>query len=268
MRPFGTVLEWLGVLRSLFIYWRPGRQRALRRLYRPLVRSGDLVFDVGAHLGDRSAAFASLGARVVALEPQPRVAAWLRRLVGRNERITIRTEAVGRAPGTASLAVSRRTPTVSTLSGTWRKTVRSTNASFRNVRWEERVEVPVTTLDRLIETYGLPRFCKIDVEGYEAEVLAGLTRPLPALSVEYVSGALEVAIDCVRRLEDLGRYEFNAVPGETRTFLFDRWRKSEPIVEWLKAGAGGASSGDLYARAQPEPPRRPADSDEGTAHRG
>ena len=51
---------WIGLARSLFVYWRPGRQRGLRRLYAPFVCAGDLVFDVGAHLGDRSAAFAAI----------------------------------------------------------------------------------------------------------------------------------------------------------------------------------------------------------------
>jgi len=239
---------WLGLFRSLVVYWRPGRQRALKRLYRPLVGTGDLVFDVGAHLGDRTAAFAALGARVVALEPQPAVRRWLERIVGLSERVTVSGEAVGRTVGTARLAVSKRTPTLSTLADDWRAKMPEANPTFRNVRWEETVEVPVTTLDALIERYGVPRFCKIDVEGYEAEVLAGLSEPVPGLSVEFVSGGLEVAVACVRRLEALGSYEFNAIRGERRTFLFDGWQTGESMARWLRDGAGGASSGDVYAR--------------------
>ena len=239
---------WLGLLRSLVVYWRPGRQHALKRLYRPLVKPGDLVFDIGAHLGDRTAAFAALGARVVALEPQPAVRRWLERIVGLREGVTVSGEAVGRAVGTARLAVSRRTPTLSTLADDWRAKLPEANPTFRNVRWDETVEVPVTTLDVLIERYGVPRFCKIDVEGYEAEVLAGLSEPVPGLSVEFVSGGLEVAVACVRRLEALGSYEFNAIRGERRSFVFDGWQTGESMARWLGDGAGGASSGDVYAR--------------------
>lgn len=249
--------EWLGLLRSLAIYWRPGHRRGLVRLYRTFVEPGDLVFDIGAHLGDRTAAFAALGARVVALEPHPRLLPWLNRLVSGREGVLIRAEAVGPAPGSATLAMSRRTPTVSTLAHDWRGRIGRTNPTFARVRWEEGVEVPLTTLDALIREHGLPRFCKIDVEGYEAQVLQGLSVALPAVSMEFVSGSLGVARECVDRLQELAEYEFNAIRGEGRTFLFDGWRSADQIRGWLDGGAGDASSGDLYARRIPDTPRGP-----------
>ena len=244
--------RWLGLVRSLIMYWRPGRQRGLRKLYGPFVGAGDLVFDVGAHLGDRTAAFRRLGARVVALEPQPAVRRWLVLLVGRSRDVSVRAEAVGRTVGTARLALSHRTPSVSSLAEDWPNTLPERNPGFRGVRWDESVEVPVTTLDALIEQYGLPRFCKIDVEGYEAEVLAGLRHPIPALSVEFVAGALDVAEACVRRLEALGDYEFNAIEGEERRFMSKRWLAAEEMVAWLRDGGGSVSSGDVYARLRGE----------------
>ena len=249
---WSRVEKWLGLVRSLIIYWRPGRQRGLRGLYRPFVGVGDLAFDVGAHLGDRTAAFRKLGARVVALEPQPAVRRWLVLLVGRNRDVSVRAEAVGRAVGTARLALSHLTPTMSSLADGWPDTLPERNPGFRGVRWDDSVTVQVTTLDALIEQYGLPRFCKIDVEGYEAEVLAGLTHPIPSVSVEFVSGGLEVAAACIRRLDELGTYEFNAIVGERRGFVFSGWVRSGGIADWLDEGAGGASSGDIYARLEEE----------------
>jgi len=250
--------RWWGVLRSLVVYWRPGRQRGLRSLYRPFVEEGDLVFDVGAHLGDRTAAFHSLGARVVSLEPQAHLIPWLDRLVGRRKGVTVRQTAVGAREGSLSLWVSPTNPTVSTVAGEWKDRVTEANPGFRDVRWDEEERVPCTTLDALIEEFGEPAFCKIDVEGHEAEVLAGLSRPVPALSVEFVAGTLDVPLRCVHRLEDLGRYAYNVVSGEARHYLLEEWADADEISAWLAAGAGSVASGDLYARRRaagsPPPP--------------
>lgn len=245
--------ELSGLARSLWLYRRPGRQRGLRRLYAPFVGDGDLVFDVGAHVGDRSLAFAALGARVVAFEPQPMLAAWLRRSLGRNPRIELVEQAVGAEAGMAELQISRATPTVSSLNARWTRAIGARNPGFSRVRWDRQVDVAVTTLDRLIEIHGRPRFCKIDVEGHEAEVLAGLSQPVRALSVEFVAGALEVARACVDRLEQLGDYRFDFVIGERREFQWREWRSADAVRDWLAHGADDVASGDLYARLAEAP---------------
>lgn len=237
-----------GLLRSLVIYRRPFRQKGLRELYRGFVQPGDLVFDVGAHMGDRTRAFADLGATVVAFEPQPQLRALLTRLEARQPLVTVRSEAIGASIGEASLAISQATPTVSTMASTWRQGIGAANETFRNVQWEERVTVHVVTLDSLIARYGLPAFCKIDVEGYEPEVLAGLNRAIPALSIEFVAGSLDGTRACIQRLAELGHYEYNVILGEGRSFAFARWLTPDDLLKWLDNGAGRASSGDVYAR--------------------
>ena len=240
------IASWMGLIRSLIIYWRPGRQNTLRKFYSKLVSANDLVFDVGAHLGDRSSAFAWLGAKVVSIEPQPEINKWLRRLVGRNRKITIIDEALGGMVGTSQLAISQLTPTVSTVADSWKDRIVTANPSFSWVRWDHTVEVKVTTLDMLIATHGVPHYCKIDVEGYELDVLKGLSYKIDLISFEFVYGDIEAAISCIEYLEGLGSYEYNIVIGEEKKFKLERWIYQREIIQMLVSEE--SSSGDLYAR--------------------
>jgi FkbM family methyltransferase len=240
----------LGFGRSLAIYFgQPWRTRALHRHYRPFLGPGDLAFDVGAHVGNHARCFARLGARVVAIEPQPAFAAWLRWLFRNQPRITVVESALAAAPGMVELYRSPRTPTVATVSRKWMAAA-GASAGFERVRWTEGIAVAATTLDTLIARHGLPRFCKIDVEGYEAEVLQGLSRPIPVVSFEYLPAALEVAADAAAALAALGPYRFNLTIGEHRRFLWPAWRPRAELEAWLRARHPNERSGDVYARLE------------------
>lgn len=236
-----------GILRSLVIYYgRPWQKRRLRQLYAPFVTPGALCFDIGAHVGNRIQTWTALGARVVAVEPQPRCMHLLRRWYGSRTEVTLVEAALGAQPGQATLHVSRATPTVSTLATDWIATVRQ-DASFAGVAWDETVTVPVLTLDQLIARHGIPAFCKIDVEGYEGAVLRGLSQPLPALSFEYLPAALERAQDCLNRLAALGDYRYNWSRGESHRLRAAHWLTGTDLLTALPQLAS-AGSGDIYAR--------------------
>ncbi len=240
-----------GLARSLAMYHAiPFRARRLDRLYAPFVAAGDLCFDVGAHAGNRVRSWRRLGARVIAVEPQPDFVRLLRLLHRRDPDVVVEATALGREPGGATLLVSEATPTVSTLSRSWVEQVRA-GAGFERVRWAREVEVPVTTLDRLIDRHGLPDFVKVDVEGYEAEVLAGLSSPVRALSFEYLASAKDVALACVERLAALGGYRYRWSVGESHRLVEGPWLDSREIVEVLSSLAPEAGSGDVYARLAP-----------------
>src|SRR5271169_224505 len=103
---FDSVRAARGVIRSLRIYYGDRRRRgALDRHYAGFVGAGDLVFDIGGHVGDRVASFRRLGARVVVAEPQPALAKPLRLLSGRDRDVTIEEAAVGRSTGTVALRI-------------------------------------------------------------------------------------------------------------------------------------------------------------------
>lgn len=238
----------LGLAVSIGVYrLNLPKQRRIRRLYRQFVDPGDLAFDVGAHVGDRTWALRALGCRVVAVEPQPAPLALLRRLYGRAPDVVLETCALAATAGAAELIVSRRNPTVSSLSADWVERAGRTTG-FRTVDWDRRVTVPVRTLDELIAQHGAPRFCKIDVEGHEAEVLRGLNRPIETVSFEFLASRPELALECLDELGRLGPYRFNISFGETLRLELPEWRPAEAVADLLRDIPTAVGSGDVYAR--------------------
>jgi FkbM family methyltransferase len=241
----------IGLVRSLLVYHAiPWRQRRMQRLYRQFAQPGDLVFDIGAHVGNRARALAALGCRVIALEPQPDFARLLRLLFARNKRIAVVEAAVTGASGDDWLAVSERTPTVSTTAAAWRD-ARAREPGFGGVEWNRRISVRSVTADALIAQYGRPAFIKIDVEGGEQAVLDGLTTAVPALSFEYLPSAIDEVRACVDRLWVLSGesgYEFNWSVGESYELASAEWLDAEGLVTALAALGPAARSGDVYAR--------------------
>jgi FkbM family methyltransferase len=238
----------VGLVRSLAIYHAiPFRQGRLRRLYGHFVGPGDLVFDIGAHAGNRVRAFVALGCRVVAIEPQPDFARLLRALCRLSPRVSVVEAAVADVSGRRPLSVSERTPTVTTIATDWRD-ARAGDPDFDGVRWNRQIEVETTTLDGLIEQFGVPAFVKIDVEGSEPAVLAGLGRPVPALSFEYLPRALQEVRVCVTRLIALGPYRFNWSIGESNQLASSQWLDVSELLAALRTPAAQQRPGDVYAR--------------------
>jgi FkbM family methyltransferase len=236
-----------GIVRSLWIYYRNGERRAaMDRLYRRFVEPGDLVFDIGAHVGDRVAAFRRLGARVVAVEPQPALIKTLELLYGRDRGVAIEPVAVGGREGMVELALNLDNPTVSTAS---MALVRAADGApgWEGQSWVKTIRVPMTTLDLLVARHGKPSFVKIDVEGLEAEVLSALTQPVPALSFEFTIIQREVALAGLERCAALGYSRYDAIIGESHVLTHGTWVSAEEIAAWLRGLPNEANSGDIYA---------------------
>jgi FkbM family methyltransferase len=237
-----------GVVRSLRIYYGGSTRRAaMHRFYGQFVRPGDLVFDVGAHVGDRIGAFRRLGARVVAVEPQPALVTTLKLIYGRDSAVTIEPVAVGSSAGEIDLKLNIDNPTVSTASDAFLRAADGA-AGWEGQAWTRSIRVPVVTLDALIARHGMPAFIKIDVEGFEAQALAALTRPVPALSFEFTTIQRDVAAACLTRCAALGYSHFNAMLGESHALVHPEWQNAEQIAAWLDALPQSANSGDVYAK--------------------
>jgi len=226
--------------------WSSADER-LHAFYAPFVGPGDLVFDVGANAGNRTKVFLRLGARVIAVEPQTSCASLLDEAFGHEPGFSLIREALGAEAGMARLQLSEAT-TIASMSPSWVEAVRG-SGRFAAYHWEREERVPVTTLDVLIERHGEPAFIKIDVEGFELEVLKGLSCPVRALSFEFTPECTDVALACVARLVSLGFSRFNYSRDEIWHLEADPWCDASFIQARLEALRGDASTfGDVYAR--------------------
>jgi FkbM family methyltransferase len=236
-----------GLRRSLDVYYGDAvRDGAMDALYAQFVAPGQLAFDIGSHVGDRIGAFRRCGARVVALEPQPLCADAIAAIYAGDGDVTVVRAACGAVPGTLALHINSANPTVTTASAAFVQAAAGADG-WEGQTWDATIDVPVTTLDDLIARHGRPAFVKIDVEGFEADVLAGLSVPVPALSFEFTTIQRDVATACLDRLAALGPYRFNIALGESQVLTFPSAIDHAAMAAHIAALPHTANSGDVYA---------------------
>ena len=240
----------LGFLRETRLWqslrdWRyVRRHRARRDFYRQFVHPGTLVFDVGANVGHYTLLFESLGARVLAVEPQASLVAGLRRRFAGRPRVQVLQTALGPA---SSTAVLHKAPGLTEIASLRADVAVHSRFASTHV-FSEAETVPVTTLDALIAEDGLPDFCKIDVEGFESAVLAGLSRPIRALSFEFNREFWSDTTLCLGQLRQLGTYHFNFALGEETSLGSPEWLNAETLTSVLAGQSDPLLWGDIYAK--------------------
>lgn len=207
-----------------------------RRLLSRFVKADDLAFDVGANIGNRTEILLSLGARVVAFEPQPICAREI--AAHRSDRLIVIQKAVGSAEGTAKLFLKSSTGQASLLSE-WQ----GANSGTQNVE--------ITTLDKSIEQFGVPTFCKIDIEGFEPDALEGLSYKIPALSLEYHcdDASIERTRQCLDILSKLDVYSVNLTAEDEAALLLPRWLPIPDFLRSFPSITGGHFWGDIFVAA-------------------
>jgi FkbM family methyltransferase len=188
-------------------YWSDN-DASLRRFYSQFIKKGFLVFDVGANFGEYSEAFLSLGARVIAVEPQPTMVDQLKRI----PKLTVVPCAVGEKSGNANLHLTTMHQ-VASLVPNWIDSVTEIDPLGERPLRLGTLQVEVQTLDTLIDRFGMPNYIKIDVEGYELSALRGLSRTPDLLSFEFNAARMEMAIACMERFPNC---LFNYIAGEPR----------------------------------------------------
>jgi FkbM family methyltransferase len=236
-----------GIARSLAIYYGdPARDAAMDALYSRFVKAGDLVFDIGSHVGDRIASFRRLGATVVAVEANPALMPTLTRLYAADPAVILVETAVGPVEGTITLRINTANPTVSTASNAFITSARGAKG-WEGQDWDQNITQPQTTLDALIARHGVPTFIKIDIEGYEAEALKGLSSAVAALSFEFTTIQRDIAFACLERLSQIAPYRFNFALGESQKLALETPVDAAEMAKMIATLPHEANSGDIYA---------------------
>jgi FkbM family methyltransferase len=215
--------------------------------YAQFIGPSDMVFDIGANVGSRVKIFRRLARSVVAIEPQDRCMSLLRWQFSSDRSVRLVKKAVAAEEGSAIMRVCI-VDTMSSLAPDWINAVKTTGR-FADLTWERQVSVETTTLDRLIDECGTPSFIKIDVEGYEWEVLRGLSQPVRALSFEYTPEYKTAGCRCVQHLASLAPMEFNYCPGAGFQFARAAWLAADEMIAALSSLSSDAACGDVYARS-------------------
>lgn len=241
------LFDFLKIIKDKYFRFGSSKREFEKRVnfYSQFISKGDLCFDVGANYGNRTEAFLELGAKVVAIEPQPNACKFLMRRFRDN--IVIESKAIGKSEGSSTLFLCNL-DSLTSLSEEWIEVV--SRSRFCEATWNNQIEVCVSTLNDQINKYGKPRFCKIDVEGYELEVIKGLSEPISVISFEYtIPEFTDKAIKCIDHLTSIGKIECNYSVGETLKLALDSWLEPEKFITLFnQLHLNGIIDGDIYVR--------------------
>jgi len=216
--------------------------------YAQFLKAGDLFFDVGANVGNRIVPVLEIGARVVAVEPQDVCYKVLVMKFGK--KITLVKKGLADKPGTREFFVSNVHVT-SSFSQEWIESVKK-SGRFKKREWNKKVLMEMTTLDALINEYGVPAFIKIDVEGFELEVLRGLSSAVPAISFEYtVPEQTDRLVECIQRVGAVNpTSQWNYSVGEGMELSLQQWLTLDEMIQFVRTEKFLQSKfGDVYVRS-------------------
>jgi FkbM family methyltransferase len=202
---------------------------------------GDIYFDVGANVGQKADYLIKKGLKVILIEPQPEIFEILTTRYKNNSNVIFLPFALGRKAGMASMSISSNAQVLSTFADHWKE------GRFANIVWDRNLDVKMITLDEIIRDFGVPRYCKIDVEGYELDVILGLSERIGIISYEFTHEFMPIAFDVLQHLIKLGYTRFNFSIGESEEFQCRDWVSYSELIKFLGNNNDPGLWGDIYA---------------------
>ncbi|WP_319544743.1 FkbM family methyltransferase [Ruegeria conchae] len=238
----------VGQFRSIFAYHFSAQDsQKLDVFFGDILSRDEICFDIGAHVGGYSAIFSHRSKAVVAVEANPYLMPVLKAVSLIKRNVIPVNAAVSSTDGNISFKLSSMTPMVSTGSPEFIRAVEKT-PSFRRVRWDKSICVNTTTLQKLVEKFGVPRYIKLDIEGMEAVALSTLRTAPKYISFEFFSDRRNEAQKCLEAIEKIGEWEFNVCRAEELDMAWAEWSDRDRLDYWLKHCADEFQRGNIYAK--------------------
>jgi FkbM family methyltransferase len=212
------------------------------------LQEADLVFDVGLNLGDKAAVYLELGCRVVGFEPQREIYVQAVDRFRNNGDFIGENISLDSKKGVSTIRIASF-HTISSMNLEYIRRVQELR--FSKYSWDREEPVNTDTLDNMIVKYGVPKYIKIDVEGYELNVLRGLTKKIEYISIEFITemlGPVKECLDYINRLNG-ERSSFNYIYGNNDHFYFGRWIGKDEIIAYLDSVNDRETEfGDIFIR--------------------
>ena len=218
------------------------KRNKLHEVYK-ILNKNDMIFDIGAHNGEKSIKLINFFSKIILVEPQPKCIEILKTKFSKLENAIIVQAGLSSKEEILDLKINSSNPLISTFSSHWDK------GRFKNSKWDKSLKIKTITLDKLISKYGQPSYIKIDVEGFEYKVLKGLSKKAGIISFEFTSEFFQESINCLNYLEKIGYDKFNFSEGERKKFS-SKWLNKNQLISSINEEIKSDSLfwGDIYCR--------------------
>ncbi len=189
--------------------------------------------------------------KIVAIEPQKRCYELLNDVFGK--RIIVIPKGVGLKNETKTMFISN-VSTLSSFNEQWITDIKK-SGRFKNYKWSRKETIEIVTLDSIIEEIGMPLYIKIDVEGFELEVLRGLSHPIKYKSFEFaIPEGKQNIVACIDRIGKISgdkSVSFNYSIQESMEWALESWVTRKELLGLIDSVEFEASKfGDIYSKIE------------------
>lgn len=224
-------------------YHEPLKKRKLKKFYQQFINPGDLCFDIGSNIGERMEIFLRLGAKVISIEPQIKCIQFQQQKFKGQNNVQWLQIGISNHPGFQDLMICN----VNECSSFSNEFITAYH-NDSDLTWDEKFSVQVNTLDEIIKIYGVPQYCKVDVEGYEANVFESLATPIPFIEFEFNRPLVHIAVRSIERLAQIGNSEFNYIEFEDMELKQTEWINYKDMINILNHLPERILTGEILAR--------------------